>query len=93
MQQIVLVNLDLFGNDPFFSQKTKDTYHSIDFDTTAKGAYGLATGIGGAVALADPNSKEKVEKGVAVTGNFLAGLGNTASAFQNKKDQDGNPIN
>ncbi len=41
----------------------------------------MAAGIGGAVALADPNNKELIGNGVAVTGSFLNGMGNTASAF------------
>ena len=81
MQRVALVNLGLFDNDPFFSQGTKDKFNSFDFGTTAKGLNGLAGGIGGAIAQADPDKKEQIGQGVAVTGSFLGGMANTASAF------------
>ena len=81
MQRVALVNLGLFDNQPFFTQGTKDKFNTFDFGTATQGLNGLAGGIGAAVAQADPNNKELIGNGVAVTGSFLNGLGNTAGAF------------
>ncbi len=81
MQRVALVNLGLFDNDPFFSQNTKNQFNSFDFGSASQGLTGIAGGIGGAIAQADPNKREIIGNGVAVTGSFLNGMGNTASAF------------
>ncbi len=81
MQRVALVNLGLFDNDPFFSQNTKNQFNSFDFGTASQGLTGIAGGIGGAIAIADPNKKDLINGGVAVTGSFLNGIGSTASAF------------
>jgi hypothetical protein len=75
MQTVDFVNLGLFDNKPLFSQNTKDRLNNFDFNSASSGLTGIATGIGGAIAIAKPEKTQAIESGVAVTGNLLGGLG------------------
>ncbi len=45
------------------------------------GLSGIANGIGGSIAMADPNKQKDIETGVAITQGILGGLGNLADAY------------